>query len=896
MRAQEFLKLLAENNLFEINMGSKSLRRAVRNIDTLVGMEFEMAIPGSEEDLDSEEDMYHDTSAGDIDSIIEFFDDRDHNGAGDLRRLRDSLESEYQDWRQNQINNDWSNHGGYDFFVDHFERHYWEEDTALEDAVEDIRKANPDLPEDSQEFQTAVNNRVNEALQNAAEEAWSSRGRIYREAFDEYQEEQANDYTEEDWTDSEYSNMSDISSNFDITWPYWTATSQDTKVDIADIAVSFRRAVGRPVVHSERYHGADRLPDTYAIEPDSSIKVDNTDRDTGLEFISPPLPLKDALEDLAKVKKWADSVGAYTNDSTGLHMNISVPDMSTAKLDYVKLALLLGDERVLNEFGRLGNTYTESALKIVKDRIRSRPDQAEELLTQMRQNLGALATKAIHTGSTEKYTSINTQGNYIEFRSPGGDWLESNFSIIEPTLMRFVVALDAAMDPAKHRKEYLKKLYTVLAPQGKKDIVKYFAQYVAGELPKQALKSFIRQAQLERKIQKDPAGGEKYWWSVSRPGYFASIEVVAASKEEAISKALEPGNYPGWASARSMLQAKPLRPYQEDPKGPTLNGRPSNPDGNFIIVSTQNQSVPVYRYMASGGQDSLTVLRQWIAANPGQEWTFKQDAEQRLGQPGAATVPQGGGTGNWGVWVPSLDRFATIANAGVRRFESEADARAWIQDYNARRLRNNLGLVAREVGTTQSATAQHPEPSNWTILNAAGNPVGQVTARYQASAEEMARRQLLVQNPQINTSEFTVVPAASQQPAFQEPGTNRGNLTPRGPGPWEIYRISDGSRVRVLDRTNRQEAEAEARTSLGLRGEAPDLFGVRTRPAAQQSTAGNLGSFTGEWKIVDSQGRELHRFGGIGNVQADANRVALAWLQRNSRHMQAGVEVLPIMG
>jgi hypothetical protein len=277
------------------------------------------------------------------------------------------LESEYQDWRQNKINNDWSNHGGYDFFVDYFERHYWEEDTALEDAVEDIRKANPDLPEDSQEFQTAVNNRVNEALQNAAEEEWSSRGRIYREAFDEYQQEQANDYTEEDWTDSEYSNMSDISSNFDITWPYWTATSQDTKVDIADIAASFRRAVGRPVVYSERYHGADRLPNTYAIEPDSSIKVDDTDRDTGLEFISPPLPLKDALEDLAKVKKWADSVGAYTNDSTGLHMNISVPDLSTAKLDYVKLALLLGDERVLNEFGRLGNTYTQSALRIVKD-------------------------------------------------------------------------------------------------------------------------------------------------------------------------------------------------------------------------------------------------------------------------------------------------------------------------------------------------------------------------------------------------------------------------------------------------------------------------------------------------------------------------------------------------
>jgi hypothetical protein len=811
MRAQEFLKLLGEHRLFEINMGSKSLRRAVRNIDTLVGMEFEMAIPGSEDESDPEEDMYYDTSAGDIDSIIEFFDDRDHNGAGDLRRLRDSLESEYQDWRQNQINNDWSNHGGYDFFVEYFEQHYWDNDSALEDAVEDIRKANPDLPEESQEFQTAVDNRVNEAMRNAAEEEWSNRGRIYREASDEYQEEQAADYTEEDWTDNEYSRMSDISNSFDITWPHWTSTSQDTKVDIADIAVSFRKAVGRPVVHSERYHGADRLPDTYAIEPDSSIKVNDTDRDTGLEFISPPLPLKDALADIVKVKKWADSVGAYTNDSTGLHMNISVPDLSTAKLDYVKLALLLGDERVLNEFGRLGNTYTQSALKIVKDRIRARPDQAEELLTQMRQNLGALATKAIHTGSTEKYTSINTQGNYIEFRSPGGDWLESNFSIIEPTLMRFVVALDAAMDPTKHREEYLKKLYTVLAPQGKKDIIKYFAQYVAGELPKQALKSFIRQAQLERKIQKDPTGGEKYWWSVSRPGYFASIEVVAASKEEAISKALEPGNYPDWASARSTLQAKPLRPYTE----------PTPPQLTYYVYNDQQ-----------GYNTSL----------------FR---------------------------APSRE-------AAIEHFQNNWNQTGTFQ------LRSGTGEVIYN-------PAQHPEPSNWTILNAAGNPVGQVTARYQASAEEMARRQLLAQNPQINTSEFTVVPAQTEF-QFQDPDTNRGNLTPRGPGPWEIYRISDGSRVRVLDRTNRQEAEAEARTSLGLRGAAPELFGVRTRPASQQSTAGNLGSFTGEWQILDPEGRELHRFGGIGNVQADANRHAMNWLRSRPGTMQAGVTVVPVMG
>ena len=66
---------------------------------------------------------------------------------------------------------------------------------------------------------------------------------------------------------------------------------------------------------------------------------------------------------------------------------------------------------------------------------------------------------------------------------------------------------------------------------------------------------------------------------------------------------------------------------------------------------------------------------------------------------------------------------------------------------------------------------------------------------------------------------------------------------------------------------------------------------------AEQTTAraqGN-GQFTGVWKIVGPDGREVYRFGGVGNVQADANRLAMQWLQRNPRHMVAGTEVLPVM-
>jgi hypothetical protein len=353
-----------------------------------------------------------------------------------------------------------------------------------------------------------------------------------------------------------------------------------------------------------------------------------------------------------------------------------------------------------------------------------------------------------------------------------------------------------------------------------------------------------------------------------------SIEVVASSKEEAIDVALQPGNYPLWASARNTLQAKPLRPYQEEPKGPTLNGRPSNPDGNYVIVSQQDESVPVYRFMASGDQDAISVLRQWLSANPGlYRWTFKKDAEQRLGQPGAAPEqPAADNQGNWGIWIDGRQSFARQPGthpAGqevpLRRFPSREAAANWLENHR----RENVG-VRRDIEVREIEPASQP--------------------------------------------------------------VNRNTLMPTGPGPWEVFRISDGSSVAELGQTNRMGAEVEARRVIDQRREAPELYGVRTistpvpgstvdlqrQRAAQQNDQAQGGvvdvageqptaprtlttpgqaqqQWTGAWLVLDPNGRELHRFSGIGNVQADANRHAINWLRAHPGAMQAGVTVAPEM-
>jgi hypothetical protein len=66
----------------------------------------------------------------------------------------------------------------------------------------------------------------------------------------------------------------------------------------------------------------------------------------------------------------------------------------------------------------------------------------------------------------------------------------------------------------------------------------------------------------------------------------------------------------------------------------------------------------------------------------------------------------------------------------------------------------------------------------------------------------------------------------------------------------------------------------------------------RQRQAAQQSAAG---TFRGTWAIKDSQGNTLHTFGGIGNAQADANRVAAGWLARAGYQDGLEVAVVPVM-
>jgi hypothetical protein len=489
--AQNLLREFAEfteeqDNLFEITMSPSSLRKLSAQTGALAGMEFEMIVPNIEgsDDGDQEPDYEYDQRCRSIEDAFDFFYDGDWNGRRDVERMRDRMQNDYQEWLDDKLYRDWERNG----------------EEYLEEWVPnnvDESEWNPEGLEGDER---------QEALEEFIANLHSDPGG--NDAFDEYREENFESYDESDWlSDEDLDLMSAIENNYSMSWPHWTSVGSG-EGSIEEVADNFSDAIDRPVQASSSYHsGSVQRPSVknphYIVEPDSSLDPDNSD-DRGLEFVSPPLPIEELLSDLNKVKAWADRTGCYTNNSTGLHINVSVPGWTggTDQLDYVKLALLLGDEFVLDSFGRAGNTYAKSAMGKIRDAVRKSPDRAQELMDRMKSGMDQLASKVVHSRSTDKYTSINVKDGYIEFRSPGGDWLNDNFAEIDNTLRRFTVALSAAVDPEAYRQEYLKKLYKLLDVSSEKDPLSYFAKFAAGELPKAALKSFVRQAQLERDVKR----------------------------------------------------------------------------------------------------------------------------------------------------------------------------------------------------------------------------------------------------------------------------------------------------------------------------------------------------------------------------------------------------------
>ena len=898
MRFKEVKKLISEEqDLFEVNMSPSHLVKLAGDIDARAGMEFEMYVPnveGGGDDADMEPDYDQDQRCRSIDDAYEFFYDRDYNSRSDADRLRDKMQEDYFEWIEEKINEEWESNGEeyiYQWVANNVDESEWNNDSEelYKQAVVDVVGPEPkqtgkkvmispggyqndgqpvykyqseiDYQEKIEKNKDAIDARLEElknndsrteALEEFVANVHSDPGSdYYQSAYEEFREEHREDWDESDWLDdADLDSMLDIEQNYDriITWPYYTQVGGSGDQSIEEIADSFGDAVGRPVRAYSNYHQSGmsrpgKSTDFYIVEPDGSLDSADSDDDKGLEFVSPALSISDMLSDLDKVAKWAARTGCYTNESTGLHINVSVPDFELNKLDYVKLAILMGDKYVLEKFGRMGNSFTKSALQDIEKRVQSQPDAAKKLLDALKNGLEGIASKVIHSGITSKYTSINTKDKYIEFRSPGGDWLgdyAAGENKIQNTLLRFVVALDAACDPEKYKKEYHTKLYKLLTQKDadSTNTVKYFVDYVAGKIPKAALRSFVKQAQLQRNIKRGKTDGQP-----------------ADDADQGLSNSLRPSGPGPWEIYSRTTGDSVMRLDQN--QQPITDRGSAHAYAASLVADGRHDMYGVRTVGSEGELNSYLVYddngrRRDYYDTQGEAI---QAAQQLANQEGSSIHVAIGGRRIDTRTPQAVDTrvdyelYNRFTGEVIDTFPARNDdeARIRLDDY-------------RQHGAGQS----NPEGFGVRRGPAVTNQFRATTANNQPVYSQY---RILNQNQEVSAGFL----ATSDQDALQK---------------FQEYQDSHPNRQYSLVNDDGQPVAPAA---------TDNVYGATGQVRTDGRTINFGNQFSGEWKVLVN-GNEVYRFSGVGNNQADANRVAAAWLRDNGMGVSGeGFEVYPVM-
>ena len=909
MRYKEFN--LTEDELFELNMSPTNLAKMVKGIDARVGMEFELIVPNvegdDEEEYESEPDMDADerfpVGPGWERDVMSFFRGGSMgNSTRSIQQAIDELNENFYEWLSDQEEEYINSAKGQDSIrkiaTDNVDRNDYESDEEYDLALQEFIDHNED--------------------------------RIREELIDEFRDDLDDHFYR--WLDEEQiESMYSFASEYDLDWPYWTEPDYyggGGGISIDSVADDFSDAIGRPVNASRSYHGATRQLGHYVVEPDGSLSGDNPG-DNGLEFVSPPLTVPEMLADIDKVAKWAGRVGAYTNDSTGLHMNVSVPDQQN--LDFVKLAMFLGDNYILEQFGREGNTYCKSILKKIKAQASNNPDRVEEMMRQFQGGLNQLASKILHTGSTDKYSSINNRGGWVEFRGPGGDWLGDDLGAVKNTMLRAVVALNVATKPEELKQEYYKKLYKTLNPRGDEDIIQYFAKYAAGELPQSALKAFVRQIQTQRAVKKQNPGQEgRYWWNVKYDGQ--RIEVVATNAEEAKKVAAKEWGEPFLVGVLDRMTAEPLRPYVAEPRSDDtefvwkVTGSASSPyqsAGTEVVANSAEGALAaaIVKWNLNIGMRSVAEFTNGWRAVPLRPAT-QEEIDRQAG-------PQSNRRDYWvylegnperGIKVSAANEYAAkqIANMQAARLFATATFEdiqvAILTTTDGRPLPGPVQDIARQQLGSQpadaSVTNSHPEGrgrphdpnGRYAIVNRedpAAYQTGRGTEpeylfRFNMSnpAEQHNGRYILAAwaaRNSVDPANYMVVDAERwNEPATVSGSTNdlvRQRLAAQMPrfepqdGNWEVYSIATNNSVYKFAANTEEEAvrayniwqDAVRDPSLPRQG-----FNLR---AVQQQARGteSLPPGNARWLVLDRDDNEVYSFINT-TAQSDANQYARDWM------------------
>ena len=819
---------LAEEDLNEVRMAPSNLKQFANSPEAegiQAGFEAELIFRDTTSDDDNDGDMEPDYDADErcrsIQQIIEFFENGEYGylSPNQRNKLESNLDEQYFEWQDEQMYESWQDER------DELIKEAWLREKSMDerihaflvdgmdfddkqaDAIQSLanqREAGKikgsEMSEEQLDMITAYSEAregAEEILEEDVEQTIEKQDGFYDEVLDEFRDGFYVDDDSSFFDDVGLRYMSDVANSYDLDWPYMTGGNGNNGTrDWESISDSLHEVVDMPVKVSSGYHSATRKPGLWIVEPDSSLEPDDRE-DYGLEIVSPPMPLKQALEKLQAVTDWANSSGdAYTNSSTGLHMGVSIP-YKEGRVDYLKLILFLGDEYVLKQYGREANSYTKAAMKDIKNRAGSEKN-ATAVLELLKSNLLELAERELAKNTGEgKYTSAHKQGKYIEFRSAGGDWLaEDNAEPgkLENTMMRYAYAMYLAGRPDLERREYAKKLYKLVAPEGDSTMA-LFSQYAAGELDKDQLKKRWAEKTLSKE---DPKAFAKNNW------------VVIHKPTGQLTTGQE---YRGFTQAEARQKAKEA--LIQNPNSPSAD---ATFDQWYSIKPMDTDKWEIYRD-DHGKEEQLEII----------------DAERR----GEAVDL-------------AYDKYQGVIPFKVRPYygnepatpEKELSPRAKLAkritapkpkaDYNYEIVNKSSGRAIEKLYATGNADA-HETFVNW-ARDRSLDPADYVVRRIDQEVRDLAPD--VGQN--FSTNPNPTAPIADQV------------RMPNGVPVWEVYERGNGNVVHVVADHTQREAHQQAQTWLtGMGIEDPSLFAVR--PKILQQGERNLSPTVSE-NFADGKG------------------------------------------
>jgi hypothetical protein len=551
--------LLSEQQLDELRMSPRSLQQFAASPEAqgiMAGFEAELVFTGQGGEGDYDEDPEPDYDADErcrsLDQVVEFFENDDYGyglSSREAGRLRERLDEQYYEWYDEEMRRQFEDEKEDLIRKVLVDDNDWDEDEEIQkqlalldlsdNEINEIIKVGEAAPRftkfsDQQAYAEAnplydqyltAQKGAEDLLDALVNDEVRTQGANWDAALDDFRD---NFYMDDDsgfFSDNGLRWMSDVANEYSLNWPVMTYTGRSSEGGFDEsnaerLADDLSEKLGVKTKVSSGYHSAKRDNKTWIFEPDSSLDADDPDN-MPVEIVSPPMPLEECLRQMENFFTWAEENGAYANSSTGFHMGVSLPNRG-GDVDYVKLALFLGDEYVLKEFGRSSNTYCAAAIKKIRDRIGSKPDAVAGAMELMRGNLLELAQKTLEISNQGfgKYTSINPQGGvgsndpsktrgakYIEFRSAGGSNYFEDIDKLKNTLMRYAQAMAIAGNPAAERKEYYKKLYKLIAPSNGDASLDLFSKFASGAISSEELKK----TWAEKQLGKEPKGDWKVY-------------------------------------------------------------------------------------------------------------------------------------------------------------------------------------------------------------------------------------------------------------------------------------------------------------------------------------------------------------------------------------------------